>query len=73
MAKDDFTPFSLSFNPFRGIERSIDSMFDGSFGTGAAGALADSQPSRETGRGGEAGPRSLFMRVVQLNSTARRG
>ena len=40
MAKDEFTPFSRSLNPFRGIERNIDAMFDDSFATGAAGAMA---------------------------------
>jgi hypothetical protein len=71
MAKDDFTPFSRSLNPFRGIERSIDSMFDDSFGTGAAGALAQSQPTGEATLSEPVG-RSLFLRVVQLNSAPRR-
>lgn len=69
MAKDEFTPFSRSLNPFRGIERSIDAMFDDNFATGAAGAMAAS---------GEVGldqmpPRSLFLRVVQVESDRRKG
>lgn len=76
MAKDDFTPFSRSLNPFRGIERSIDSMFDDSFGSGAAGALAQSQPAGEATLSepilSEPVGRSLFLRVVQLNSVPRR-
>ena len=44
MAKDEFTPFSRSLNPFRGIERNIDAMFDDSFATGAAGAMAQTHP-----------------------------
>jgi hypothetical protein len=73
MAKDDAASFSRSLNPFRGIERSIDSMFDDSFGTGAAGALAQSQPSASAGFGGTTGARSLFLRVVQLHHPPRQG
>ncbi len=71
MAKDDVATFSRSLNPFRGIERSIDSMFDDSFGTGAAGALAQSQPSGPAEGSRATGSRSLFLRVVQLNATPR--
>ncbi|MEK9967941.1 MAG: hypothetical protein VW600_02315 [Ferrovibrio sp.] len=71
MAKNDFTPFSRSFNPFRGIERSIDSMFDDHFCTGAAGALAERQPVGEASPS-EPADRSLFMRVVQFSSVPRR-
>ncbi len=73
MAKDDAATYSRRLNPFRGIERSIDSMFDDSFGTGAAGALAESQPSAPAGIGGTAGARSLFLRVVQLGAASRQG
>ncbi len=72
MAKDEFTPFSRSLNPFRGIERSIDAMFDDSFAAGAAGAMADRHPVGATGLD-QMPPRSLFMRVVQVESGRRRG
>lgn len=71
MAKDEFTPFSRSFNPFRGIERSIDAMFDDNFATGAAGAMAAAHPVGEASLD-QMPPRSLFMRVVQVDSKPRR-
>ncbi len=72
MAKDEFTPFSRSLNPFRGIERSIDTMFDDSFGAGAAGAMAKSHPAGEPVLG-DMSSRSLFLRVVQIDSGPRKG
>lgn len=71
MAKDDFTPFSRSFNPFRGIERSIDAMFDDNFATGAAGAMAAAHPVGEVGLD-QMPSRSLFLRVVQVQSAPRK-
>jgi len=73
MAKDDVTAFSRSLNPFRVIERSIDNMFDDSFGTGAAGVLAQPQPSGPADGSGATGSRSLFLRVVQLSAAPRQG
>lgn len=73
MVNDDVATYSRSLNPFRGIERSIDSMFDDSFGTGAAGALAQSQPSGPADGSGATGSRSLFLRVVQLGAALRQG
>ncbi|PJI43575.1 hypothetical protein [Ferrovibrio sp.] len=70
MAKDEFTPFSRSLNPFRGIERNIDAMFDDSFATGAAGAMAQTHPVGATALDQ---PRSLFLRVVQVESGRRKG
>lgn len=71
MAKDEFTPFSRTLNPFRGIERSIDAMFDDNFAAGAAGAMAARHPVGEAGLD-QMPPRSLFMRVVQVDSKPRR-
>lgn len=71
MAKDEFTPFSRSLNPFRGIERSIDAMFDDNFATGAAGAMAAAHPVGEAGLD-QMSPRSLFLRVVQVHSAPRK-
>lgn len=71
MAKDEFSPFSNSLNPFRAIERQIDTMFDDSFGAGAAGAMATSQPAG-TNAIIDAPRQSLFMRVVQIDSTPHR-
>lgn len=69
MAQDGFMPFSRSLNPFRTLERQIDSMFDDSFGAGAAGALAHNQPAAGSARA-DAQP-SLFLRVVQMNPKPR--
>lgn len=71
MARDAFTPFSRNLNPFRGIERSIDTMFDDSFGAGAAGVVAEIQ----SGGGislGDMPSRSLFLRVVQPDGGRRK-
>lgn len=75
MPKDEFSPFSASLNPFRTIERQIDTMFDDSFGAGAAGAMATTHPpagSDTTDTVIEVPRQSLFMRVVQIDSTPRR-
>ncbi|MFN3398995.1 MAG: hypothetical protein ACK4Z4_01525 [Ferrovibrio sp.] len=72
MAKDEFTPFSRSLNPFRGIERSIDAMFDDHFAAGAAGAMAARHPVGEAGLD-QMPPRSLFLRVVQVETGRRKG
>lgn len=72
MAKDEFTPFSRSLNPFRGIERSIDAMFDDNFAAGAAGAMAKTHPVGEAGLD-QMPSRSLFMRVVQMEPGRRKG
>ncbi|MBS4046466.1 MAG: hypothetical protein KG075_08995 [Alphaproteobacteria bacterium] len=72
MAKDEFTPFSRSLNPFRGIERSIDAMFDDHFAAGAAGAMAARHPVGEAGLD-QMPSRSLFLRVVQVETGRRKG
>lgn len=78
MAQDDFTAFSRNLNPFRSLERQIDSLFDDSFGAGAAGAMARNHPpianpgADPTEDAADPARQSLFLRVVQLNSMPRR-
>lgn len=66
MAKDEFTPFSRSLNPFRGIERNVDAtIINNGFGAVMA---ADDEPAGEAIQD-EISSRSLFLRVVQIDST----
>ena len=68
MAKDEFTPFSRSLNPFRDLVRNVDATII-SNGFGAAMAAEDEPESGAIP--GEISSRSLFLRVVQIDTTRR--
>ena len=68
MAKDEFTPFSRSLNPFRGLVRNVDATIINN-GFGAAMA-AEGEPEAEVIQD-DMSSRSLFLRVVQIHSQPR--
>lgn len=71
MAKAEFTPFSRSLNPFRGLERSVDATIIND-GFGAVMAQDDDEGTSAPIQS-DLAPRSLFLRVVQVDSGRRRG